>query len=287
MLFRSYIDAIFYRTRSVSLPAMSGLLVALAVSIRPHFLFTLPVFLLPLLACDSEKPLKTRIAGAARIFTVFSVSFALACAAQFAPYAAGGSGLRALTDVPRVFSQFSAGTSLVEIIDGQFMYAESLPIFLVLILAVPAVFGFTLSAYARHKDDRGFRKVLVLSSLSIFSILSLYASFVRTHFYAHYSQMLIPYVTLLVVCLVMIGALRRQDGNASGVSALWARLRGMFAAAGFCAAVVFSSFAWYGIEGFWLESSAVTFAINDHAFDPSLTSLLRAMSARKIGRAHV
>ena len=60
-------------------------------------------------------------------------------------YAVSGSGLRALTDVPRVFSQFSAGTSLVEIIDGQFMYAESLPIFLVLILAVPAVFGFTLS----------------------------------------------------------------------------------------------------------------------------------------------
>ena len=56
----------------------------------------------------------------------------------------------------------------------------------------------------------------------------------------------------------------------------------MFAAAGFCAAVVFSSFAWYGIEGFWLESSAVTFAINDHAFDPSLTSLLRAMSARNL-----
>lgn len=277
-----YLDAVFYRTRSVWLPVASGILVALAVSIRPHFLFTLPVFLLPSFATDIDKPLLARMAGAARTFIAFAAAFAFVSAAQFAPYAIGSAGLRVLADVPRVFSQFSTGTSLAEIVSRQISYAESLPVFLVLVFAIPIVFWFAISAYGRHKHDRIYRKLLVLSSFSFISIFLLYASFVRTHFYAHYNQMLIPYITLLVVCLVTIGAFRRQDKNESGTSAFLNRFHSIFAAAGLCAAIVFSSFAWYGVEGFWLQSSAVTFAINNHAFDPTLTSLLRAMSARNL-----
>jgi hypothetical protein len=193
--------AITYESHRGVYTIISGCMIAIAFSIHPDYLFTIPAFVLfyALAASSSDHPM--RYSGAIIQITLFILAACLTATIQFVPYLFGIKTLSILISAMRALTQFSWG-SLGEAFRGQFFSGQTLAFYLCMYLGLGIMLLTALLSHFRSASKNSI--FLSGSLLCLASVIGLNYAFRRTHYYGQYSVMFAPYASVIFTHLFIL-----------------------------------------------------------------------------------
>jgi hypothetical protein len=175
---------------------------AIAVSIRPNYLYAIPAFamfsIIPAIALTEIHKYNYAI----KQLALFGIALSFFILIQFVPYFFYVNGPSVLLSALLAMRQFSQGLSFIELLRSQFFDDRVVRL---LYLCIYASLGFLLFISLQRKDN-GNSYVIRLSGIltCTIAIVALDYSFLTISFWPHYSIMLVPYAALLITYLCIL-----------------------------------------------------------------------------------
>jgi hypothetical protein len=169
----------------------SGALFAMAVFMRPNYVYTLPilcgVFYFP---AQSSLKFKSIYAG-----LLFALGFVAVLTLVFLPYFFYVNGPRSLLEGLRAIANFSQGMTIKSLLMEQF-HDENVNGFYIFIY-ICMVTAPLVALYSKVTNIQFSKRKRLLFFCSL-SCMAINFSFLRNHYFPHNSIMFVPYVVLLV-----------------------------------------------------------------------------------------
>jgi hypothetical protein len=179
---------------------ITGCAVAIAFSIHPNYLFTIPAFVLfyAFAAGSSEDPMK--YPHASQQIALFISAACLTTMVQFVPYFFDIKTLSVLIGAMRALTQFSWG-SLTETLHKQF-FRETLAFYLGMYLSLGIVL---LTALLSHLRSTPKSSILLSGTLlCLASVIGINYGVIKTHYWNRYSVMFTPYASVIFSYLFIL-----------------------------------------------------------------------------------
>jgi hypothetical protein len=181
---------------------LSAAATAIAVSIRPNYLFTIPAFamfsIIPAIASTEIH----KYIYVTKQLAIFGIALSFFILIQFVPYFFYVNGPSVLLSALLEMRHFSSGLSSTGLLKRQFIDQSVVALFY---LCIYASLGFMLFI-SLHRKDHGNSYLIRLSGILTcgIAIAGLDYSFLTIHFWGHYSIMFVPYAAVLITYLCIL-----------------------------------------------------------------------------------
>jgi hypothetical protein len=247
---------------------LSGFATAIAISIRPNYLFTMPAFILFIFLANRSGR-EGKYAYAIRQTALFTLITSLMTISQFIPYLLNKSGLSVLVDASRaLLFQFSSG-SASEIFNDQFFTKEVVAFYSFMYLSIAIMFLTAL--FERRSNSR----TPIFFSGTLFclvSIICLNYSFGQTHYWPHNTIMYVPYAALIFLYIYVLTLTKRTSFIKHRV--IQTMIIGILCA--WYISIIGTHFVWE-VRG--TLSKPLSLAINDREIDHRMLGFLRRLTS--------
>ena len=179
---------------------LAGCTTAIAFSIHPNYLFTIPAFVLfyAFASVPSENPMK--YSPAIKRIALFISATCLTAMVQFIPYFFGIKTLSVLLSAMRALTQFSWG-SLPETFHKQFL-RETFAFYLGMYLSLGIMLLTALLSHLRSTSKDSI--FLAGSLLCLASVIGINYGVIKTHYWNRDSVMFAPYASVIFTYLFIL-----------------------------------------------------------------------------------
>jgi hypothetical protein len=251
---------------------LAGFATAIAVSIRPNYLFTIPAFVLFILLAPAESgSLNKDYMHAIKRLLLFVLAVSLTTIIQFIPYFLDKRGPSLLIDAMLALARFSQG-SHNGVLEPQLFNDKTICFYVFMYLGVGALTLVVLGNLRERRADLTASILLSGAVLCLVSIAGINYSCMKTHYFAHYSIMYVPYASLVFTYLLVLTYEWKSHLVRSGVKYK------------LIAVVLIGGY--FSVMGTQLSSLTGTMfepelslSINDRNIDTALTNLLKKISS--------
>ncbi len=187
---------------------LSGVVAAIAVSIRPNYLFTIPAFMLVAVMVISRS-IGLEKHAAIKQGALFVLAVSLITATQFVPYFFLKNGPSVLLSGLQALLHFPEGSSFIDIVESQFLTKDTLGFYIFMCISAGAMVYILIAHSKERRSDLTASIMLLGTLLSLASIMGIEYSAIKTHYHWHYSIMYVPYATVFFTYLCVIVCERR------------------------------------------------------------------------------
>lgn len=178
----------------------SGVMISIAASIRPNYVFVLPAFILLVFA--NEYNLKSIITGFFQLFFGFCIIVICQCV----PYLFNVDDLSSLVDGVNALKNFSNGIDCAQLFKQQFVvnknYYNAIQDGRFYIILYASFIYIIVKLVNDWKCNRKLNKFDRIMLFCLMSIILINMSFVKTHYWKHYSVLFCPFITLMIVNVI-------------------------------------------------------------------------------------
>jgi hypothetical protein len=197
--------ALANKTHSNTYILLSGFAAAIAVSVRPNYLFTIPAFVLFSIVATITSVNLEKCTHAIKQVTLFILTASLVTIIQFVPYFLHKNGTSVLLSAMlALFRQHSWRPSFSKTwtLESQLFTKDTIAFYLFMYLSM----GIMLLV-AHNKEPRSDLTASIFLSgtlLCLASVIGIEYSFVSTIYHDHYSIMFVPYASVIFTYLCVV-----------------------------------------------------------------------------------
>lgn len=178
----------------------SGAMISIAASIRPNYIFIVPAFIM--LVFSNRRDFESIVVSILQL--LFGFCMVIIC--QFVPYFFNINDISSLVDGLNALNNFSNGLNYIQLLKQQFVvnkyyYNAIQDGRFYIILYLSFIYIITNIAISWH-DNRRLDKIDHILLFCLASIIMINISFMRTHYWKHYSVMFSPFATLMIVSIL-------------------------------------------------------------------------------------
>jgi hypothetical protein len=247
------------------LVAFSAASLAFAVSIRPNYAFTAPVLAIIGLAPLFRSFNRPSVFYVAKQLALFGAVCLMVFCAQFIPYVLVPGGSKILAQALVAIAEFSsAGTNLADLFRDE-IFNDTAGFYIALYVGLAALYLQAISNGGRLPAE---------IHVCLLSTIGLNFSFVRTHYYGHYTPMFVPFAVILFAHVLLeysqeqFNSAKKPSGIAKKSTATVAFLMLSLIAAPAITVVV-------ALYDFVRHADRIDFSINDRNIDHDLVRFLK------------
>jgi hypothetical protein len=196
---------------------LSGFAAALAISIRPNYLFSIPAFVLFSVVTTARTVTLEKYTHAIKQVTLFILAASLMIVFQFVPYFLHKNGPSVLLSALLATLHFSSGSSSMRIFHEQFFTKLTASFYLFMYLGVGTMLLVAIVRFRAHRTNLTDSIILSGTLFCLASIVGISYSCIRTHYIDHYSIMYVPYASVIFTYLCVLLCRENFRSMKSGV----------------------------------------------------------------------
>jgi hypothetical protein len=272
--------AIVIKTHATAYLLLSGFATAIAISIRPNYLFAMPAFVLFGIVSAAGSAAVEKYSLVIKQVTLFILAASLTTLIQFIPYFANDNGQSVLFSAMSAMLHFWSGSSFIHTLAEQFFSRRTVAFYLFMYIGMGTMLIIVIIRNGLRPSNLTDTVLLSGTLLCLVSIVGITYSSARTHYNDHYSILYVPYASVIFTYLCIVLCQRTYLSTGSG-ALLVLKYRALLALL----------FVWYffvvGVQLLSLIETVVvkpefSLYINDRDIDAALLDFLKRAVSRRM-----